>query len=152
MTQDHKVGKGRPPKHSQFKKGVSGNPNGRPKRAPFSVAQAILNVLDGPAKYKEGGKVRIASRRELSARNYVRRALAGDIGSAAILLKLLAHAERFGHMGARKIIVRNWLPDYEGQTAAQKTREFAANRERKPPKPGLERKQSHEPQEELPLP
>lgn len=28
---DYEVGFGKPPKHSQFKKGVSGNPNGRPK-------------------------------------------------------------------------------------------------------------------------
>ncbi len=130
---DHKVGKGKPPKRFQFKKGTSGNPKGRPKRAPFSVAQAIINVLDGPVKFREGGTLRTANRRQLSALNHVRSALGGDVGSAAILLRLLAHAERFGDMRARRIVVTNWLPDYPGQTGPQKTREFAASKRAKTP-------------------
>jgi Family of unknown function (DUF5681) len=31
-TQDYEVGYGKPPKTSQFKKGESGNPSGRPKK------------------------------------------------------------------------------------------------------------------------
>nr|WP_313428420.1 DUF5681 domain-containing protein [Brevundimonas diminuta] len=34
MSDDYKVGKGRPPRHSQFRKGVSGNPRGRPRALP----------------------------------------------------------------------------------------------------------------------
>ena|SRR5437868_14511965 len=32
-TDDYEVGYGKPPKNSQFQKGVSGNPTGRPKKA-----------------------------------------------------------------------------------------------------------------------
>ncbi len=31
MKNNHEVGYGKPPKHTQFKKGQSGNPRGRPK-------------------------------------------------------------------------------------------------------------------------
>ena len=34
MSDDEEVGKGRPPKHAQFRKGISGNPKGRPRKLP----------------------------------------------------------------------------------------------------------------------
>ena len=36
-----------------------------------------------------------------------------------------AHAQRVGDPGNQIIEVRDWLPDYPGQTGEQKTREFA---------------------------
>ena len=41
---DYEVGYGRPPKASQFKKGKSGNPRGRPKKDP-SIADVISQDL-----------------------------------------------------------------------------------------------------------
>ena len=38
-----KVGKNNPPKHTQFKKGKSGNPNGRPKLP--DIKEALIKVL-----------------------------------------------------------------------------------------------------------
>lgn len=45
---DYKVGHGRPPKETQFKKGQFGNPNGRPKKAaptPKSAVQMAREAL-----------------------------------------------------------------------------------------------------------
>ena len=52
------VGFGKPPKHTQFKKGQSGNPNGRPKGARnlktdlFEELQTIVLVTEGSRKVR----------------------------------------------------------------------------------------------------
>jgi len=125
----YEVGYRKPPKHSRFKKGVSSNPKGRPKGKPPAVGDVVDNVLDAPAEYREGGKTKKATRRELTLRNFVRLALRGDVKAAETLLKLRAHAQRFGDARANRIEVKDWLPDYPGQTGEQKTREFAARGE-----------------------
>lgn len=122
------VGYRKPPKEHQFKKGKSGNPNGRPKRKPFSVADAIANVMGGQTRYQEGGITKTATRRELILRSYVHNALSGKVQDAAALVKSLEHAERYGEIGSQNIFVVDWLQDYPGQTGAQKTKEFAAAR------------------------
>jgi hypothetical protein len=125
----YEVGYRKPPKHSRFKKGVSPNPKGRPKRKPPAVGDVVDNVLNAPAEYREGGKTKKATRRELTLRNFVRLALRGEVKAAETLLKLRAHAQRFGDARANPIEVNDWLPDYPGQTGEQKTREFAARGE-----------------------
>jgi Family of unknown function (DUF5681) len=45
---DDKVGYGMPPRRSQFKPGVSGNPKGRPKRNSTAVPEVIKNTLNAP--------------------------------------------------------------------------------------------------------
>jgi hypothetical protein len=42
--EDYKVGYGKPPKGGQFKKGISGNPSGRPKK-PLDFASQLKKEL-----------------------------------------------------------------------------------------------------------
>lgn len=47
-SDDYEIGRGRPPLHSRFKPGESGNPSGRPKRR-RSFEGDIAAALDAPA-------------------------------------------------------------------------------------------------------
>ncbi len=126
---DDDVGYRKPPKHSQFKKGKSGNPKGRPKRKPPAVSETIDSVLNANAEYRERGQTKRATRRELTIRTHIYRALKGDVKSAEALLKLRAHAQRNGDAGVQRIVLDDWLPDHPGQTGEQKTRELVLKNE-----------------------
>jgi hypothetical protein len=52
---DYEVGYGKPPKTSQFEKGVSGNPTDRPKRA-RDVESELLREANSPIIITENGK------------------------------------------------------------------------------------------------
>lgn len=107
---DYEVGYGKPPKHSRFRKGVCANPRGRGKRRPFDAEEILKEVLFTEMEYKEGGKVRRASRLEVAVRTLAAKAVKGDIASAALLLKMRRHAEKHGDGGPLVIRVINALP------------------------------------------
>jgi hypothetical protein len=61
--------------------------------------------------YKEGGKVRRASRLEIAVRMLAAKAVKGDIASAVLLLTMRAHAKKYGDGGPLVIRIINALPD-----------------------------------------
>jgi hypothetical protein len=132
-----KSGRGNPPEHSRFKKGVSGNPKGRPKRRKDQLVGEIIsefqNILTA---YREGGRAKRASRLELLLKRLVNSALEGDARSAEVLFKLRARASKSGSAKSRKFIVEDWIPDFEGQTGEQKTNAHARENEIGPTDPG----------------
>jgi Family of unknown function (DUF5681) len=69
---EHDVGYKKPPKHSQFPKGKSGNPNGRPKAA---IDISIREIFDGDQRGKNG---EVISRREAYVISLVNDALRGN--------------------------------------------------------------------------
>jgi hypothetical protein len=131
MAEDD-VGYGKPPKASQFKPGVSGNPKGRPRRAPQPLAEAIRAVLSAPMQYREAGRIKSVSRHELSLMMLVERAVTGDVAAAELILRTRAQALRIGDFAAEKLLIHDWLPDYPGQTGAEKTKQFAERGEAEP--------------------
>jgi Family of unknown function (DUF5681) len=102
---DYDVGYGKPAKHSQFKKGVCPNPRGRPKRGDVQAREILNKVLNAQIGFRERGKLKRASRIELSIRRLVALAAKGDVTSAACLLTLRAHAEKH-HDDAGPTIIR----------------------------------------------
>jgi Family of unknown function (DUF5681) len=128
----YEVGYGKPPLSGRFRAGVSGNPRGRPKRKALALAERIKTALNAPIEYRERGRTKVATRRELGLKVLVDRAINGDLDAAEQVLKIRARAERYGDPGIDPVLVENWIADYPGQTADQKTREFAAGRDATP--------------------
>jgi hypothetical protein len=108
---DYDVGYGKPPKHSQFKKGVCPNPRGRGRRGDLQFREILHKVLNTRVEFRERGKAKKASRIELYVRRLAAAAAKGDPGSAAMLLKVRAHAIKHWETGPRIIQIINALPE-----------------------------------------
>ena len=92
MSDDYDIGYGKPPKTTQFKKGQSGNPNGRPKHCK-NVLTDIHEELDEMVNVTEGGKtVRMTKQRAL-VKATIAKASQGHTASVKLLLELKAQAE-----------------------------------------------------------
>ena len=83
------VGYGRPPKHSQFKKGQSGNPKGRPKKKKETHLTAMVeNAFMAPISLQMGGKKVTMPAIEAMIWRWRADALGGDLRSIAAAIKL----------------------------------------------------------------
>ena len=129
---NYDVGYGKPPRKSRFRSGISGNPKGRPKRKLSALAGIIRDVLSAPVEYRERGRLKAGTRHELSLKVLVERAIKGELGAAEFILKVRAHGLRYGEIGVDTLQISDWLPDYPGQTANQKTRAFAGGSDANP--------------------
>jgi pantoate kinase len=89
---DYEVGYGKPPKEHRFKKGKSGNPNGRPKGA-LNIATVIDRVLQEKVVINENGKRKTISKLEASIKQVVNKAASGDMRAFQQLPSLARYAE-----------------------------------------------------------
>lgn len=74
---DYEVGHGRPPKHTQFKKGQSGNPKGRRKGA-RGLKTDLRAELNERVEVKEQGKVVRMTKQRLMLKQLVAKAIKGN--------------------------------------------------------------------------
>lgn len=84
---NYEVGFGRPPQHSRFKTGQSGNPKGRP-RGSRNMKTMLRDQLDQKIQVTENGRTKTMSKREVSVRQLVDKAVKGDHKALTLLLKL----------------------------------------------------------------
>ena len=89
MTQSHDfpVGYKKPPVHSRFKPGRSGNPRGRPKKS--TVGFELVQELNRSITIRENGTEQKATKAAALAKSLVARALGGDMRAVAHLIRLL---------------------------------------------------------------
>lgn len=73
----YEVGFGKPPRHGQFKKGQSGNPNGRPKGS-LNRALVIARILAEQITITENGQKRTITKFEAAVKQVVHKAIGGD--------------------------------------------------------------------------
>lgn len=92
QEQDTEVGYGKPPKHSQFKPGQSGNPGGRPKGRK-SVHKIVQAVCEEMVTVTENGKKKQMSKLEVAAASLFSKASKGDVNAIKLLLSLKAEAD-----------------------------------------------------------
>ena len=83
-----KVGYGRPPKHTRFKPGQSGNPKGKAKGL-RNVATDVQQALNAVVRVNADGKPRKMSAQKAVVLRTVEKALKGDSRAAAQVLELM---------------------------------------------------------------
>lgn len=94
----YKVGYGKPPKHSRFKKGQSGNPKGRPKGAK-NISTILHEQLFRPMTIKENGRPKQIPLIGVIFRLIGKSALEGDSRSQDRVIRLLSLAATGGSEG-----------------------------------------------------
>jgi hypothetical protein len=89
---DYEVGYGKPPRHTRFKKGQSGNPRGRPSGS--KNLKTLLNeALNERVVVTEEGGRRNITKREAIVTQLVNRSATADLRALKILLDTLRDIE-----------------------------------------------------------
>lgn len=74
---DYDVGYGKPPKHTQFKPGQSGNPKGRPKGT-RNLKTDLAEELGESIIVNEGGRSKTITKQRAMIKSLIARAVNGD--------------------------------------------------------------------------
>jgi hypothetical protein len=86
------VGYGRPPEDTRFKKGVSGNPKGRPKGSQ-NLATVFVKTLKEKVVINEHGQRKTVSKLEAAIKQLVNKAASGDLRALQLLVNFSREAE-----------------------------------------------------------
>jgi len=89
---DYEVGYRKPPRHTRFRKGHSGNPRGRPSGSK-NLATLVTEALNEPVIIAENGGRRKISKREAIIKQLVNRSAKADWRAIKILLDILREIE-----------------------------------------------------------
>jgi hypothetical protein len=93
QSSDGVVGYGRPPRHSRFTKGKSGNSAGRVKDSK-NLATVLLNSAHEAVTVNEGGRRRTITKLEAMSKQLVNKAAAGDPRATQLLMQMLQMFEQ----------------------------------------------------------
>jgi len=82
---NYEVGYGKPPAKSRFRKGLSGNPKGRPQGSK-NLSTLLDDALNEPVVVTENGKRRRITKREAVLKQLVNKAASGNPRAIQLLL------------------------------------------------------------------
>jgi len=102
MKRDYEVGYGKPPLHTRFQKGKSGNPAGRP-RGQKNLATLLSDAFDQKISVVENGQRKRISKREAIVTQLVNKSASADLKATQILLAMLRDVETRADSGCADI-------------------------------------------------
>jgi hypothetical protein len=88
---DYKVGPGRPPLHTRFRKGQSGNPGGRRKK---NLPALLAEALNEPVFVTIDGERRQITKREAVVHQLVNKSTTADLRATKMLFDMIKDAEQ----------------------------------------------------------
>jgi hypothetical protein len=89
---DYEIGYANPPKETQFQKGQSGNPKGRPKGR-RNIATALQSALNEKVTITENGRRKQITKLEATMKQVVNKAASGEASATKVLLQLFPFLE-----------------------------------------------------------
>ena len=92
MSDNDEVGFGKPPKHGRFRKGVSGNPKGRPKGS-RNLATVLAQALREKVVVNDNGRRRTMSKLDAAVAQLVNKSATGDLVALRQLMPLAGSVE-----------------------------------------------------------
>jgi len=101
QSETYSVGYAKPPVHTRFQKGQSGNPAGRP-RAPRDLRTLLFKMLQEEAIVVEGGRRRAVSKLEFILAQIVNKAAGGSVGFQTLLLEYMPPVDAELNRGRRR--------------------------------------------------
>ena len=93
-SKDYEIGRGRPPKATQWKKGQSPNPGGRSSRRSVDVAETIDKLLLMPVKVTVNGVPKRVAALKVILEQLWSKAIAGDRRARAVFFRWLELASQ----------------------------------------------------------
>jgi len=88
-TDGYAVGYKRPPRYTQFRRGQSGNPKGRPAKS-RNLRKDLLDELSERIRIREGDRHRKVSKQRALLKAGINRGLGGDVKAIAWVFSLVA--------------------------------------------------------------
>lgn len=88
MADDYEVGYGRPPRHTRFRKGRSGNPKGRPKGS-LNLRSELKGLLAAKTKIKVNGEVQTVRTTTALCMSLVQKAMGGDVKALTTITQIV---------------------------------------------------------------
>jgi hypothetical protein len=88
QREEYRIGYGRPPRDTQFKKGQSGNPRGR-SRGSKNLTTLLDQELEMKVVIRENGRQRRISKRQAAIKQFINKLVSGDPRFIPFLFKLM---------------------------------------------------------------
>src|SRR4051794_39311237 len=92
IPRDYEVGYGKPPLHTRFQQGRSGNPKGRP-RGRKNLSTLLNDALNGSVVVVENGRRKKITKREAIITQLVNKSASADLKATQIVLAMLQELE-----------------------------------------------------------